>query len=114
VTLADVAPTVMRALGAPMTNVDGIDLSPVLSNPQSAIRNLQSRELYAESFAPLVEFGWAPLRAVRSGSWKLIAAPKPELFDVDKDPASRRMCWPRSRRTRAGSKRAFPATRPSR
>ena len=28
VTLADVAPTVMRALGAPMTDVDGIDLSP--------------------------------------------------------------------------------------
>ena len=82
VTLADVAPTVTRALGAPMTDVDGIDLSPVLR----AHDRFRSAELYAESFAPLVEFGWAPLRAVRSGAWKLIAAPKPELFDVEQDP----------------------------
>jgi arylsulfatase A-like enzyme/cytochrome c-type biogenesis protein CcmH/NrfG len=81
VTLADVAPTVMRILGAPMANVDGIDVTPVFAQTP-----LQERELYAESFAPLVEFGWAPLRAVRSGEWKLIAAPKPELFDVAQDP----------------------------
>ena len=88
VTLADVAPTVTHLLGLDaMKDVDGIDLSSVLSNPQSAIRNPQSRELYAESFAPLVEFGWAPLRAVRSGGWKLIASPKPELFNGETDPA---------------------------
>jgi choline-sulfatase len=84
VTLADVAPTVMRALGMPMTKVDGIDLSPAFSRT-----SLPQRELYAESFAPLVEFGWAPLRAVRSGGWKLIASPKPELFDSRTDPDER-------------------------
>ena len=89
VTLADIAPTVMRALGLAMPDVDGIDLSSMLANPQSAIRNPQSRELYAESFAPLVEFGWAPLRAVRSGAWKLIASPNPELFDIGSDPGER-------------------------
>jgi arylsulfatase A-like enzyme/cytochrome c-type biogenesis protein CcmH/NrfG len=82
VTLADVAPTVMRALGSPMRDVDGIDLSPAFSRTP-----LPQRELYAESFAPLVEFGWAPLRSVRAGNWKVIAAPKPELFDVANDPA---------------------------
>src|SRR4029077_15368253 len=81
VTLADVAPTLMRALGAPMHDVDGIDLSPAFSRAP-----LPGRELYAESFAPLVEFGWAPLRCVRGGNWKAIAAPKPELFDVANDP----------------------------
>ena len=81
VTLADVAPTVMRALGAPMANVDGIDVTPAFARTP-----LQERELYAESFAPLVEFGWAPLRTVRSGAWKLIAAPQPELFDGQADP----------------------------
>jgi choline-sulfatase len=87
VTLADVAPTMMRLLGfEAMKDVDGIDLSSGLSDPQSALRIPQSRELYAESFAPFVEFGWAPLRAVRSGAWKLIAAPKAELFNVDTDP----------------------------
>ena len=80
VTLADVAPTIMRALGVSMADVDGIDLSPAFSRAP-----LPQRELYAESFAPLVEFGWAPLRAVRSGTWKLIASPKPELFQVGTD-----------------------------
>ena len=82
VTLADVAPTVMRALGATLGDVDGIDLSPAFARTP-----LPQRELYAESFAPLVEFGWAPLRTVRSGAWKLIAAPTPELFNIDADPA---------------------------
>jgi choline-sulfatase len=84
VTLADVAPTVMRLLGAPMANVDGIDVTPAFAHTP-----LRERELYAESFAPLVEFGWAPLRAVRSAGWKLIAAPKPELFDGQADPGER-------------------------
>ncbi len=84
VTLADIAPTAMKSLGtdpqSALKNVDGIDLSPA-----AAGEVLSARELYAESFAPLVEFGWAPLRAVRAGSWKYIAAPKPELYDVARD-----------------------------
>jgi choline-sulfatase len=81
VTLADVAPTVMRALGVPMKDVDGIDLSPAFAG-----KPLLQRDLYAESFAPLIEFGWAPLRSIRAGAWKLIAAPRPELFDIASDP----------------------------
>jgi choline-sulfatase len=84
VTLADVAPTAMRLLGFTMPDADGIDLSPALAGG-----TLPRREIYAESFAPLMEFGWAPLRAIRSGSWKFIAAPKPELFDVEKDASER-------------------------
>ena len=80
VTLADLAPTIARRLGVTLPDADGIDLSPALAG-----RPLHSRELYAESFAPLVEFGWAPLRSVRSGAWKYTAAPKPELFDLAHD-----------------------------
>src|SRR5262249_29556685 len=80
VTLADVAPTAMRLLGFTMKDVDGIDLSKALQGEP-----LPAREIYAESFAPLVEFGWAPLRSIRSGTWKYIAAPKPELYDVAAD-----------------------------
>jgi arylsulfatase A-like enzyme/cytochrome c-type biogenesis protein CcmH/NrfG len=93
VTLADVAPTILRHIdsevrlktGSAATDlgdVDGIDLAPAFGGGA-----LPRRELYAESFAPLIEFGWAPLRAIRADSWKLIAAPKPELFDVEHDPA---------------------------
>jgi len=81
VTLADVAPTLMRQLGASLADVDGVDLSPAFGGTA-----LPRRELYAESFAPLVEFGWAPLRSIRSGPWKLVAAPTLELFDIEKDP----------------------------
>jgi arylsulfatase A-like enzyme len=84
VTLADVAPTAMRLMGFAMPDADGIDLSPALAGGP-----LPRREIYAESFAPFMEFGWAPLRAIRSGSWKFIAAPKPELFDIEKDAAER-------------------------
>jgi choline-sulfatase len=84
VTLADVAPTAARLLGFDMKDVDGIDLSAVLGGGA-----VPTRELYAESFAPLVEFGWAPLRAVRSGPWKYISAPTPELYDVERDAGER-------------------------
>ena len=84
VTLADVAPTVMRLAGGRLADVDGVDLSPAFGGTA-----LPRRELYAESFAPLVEFGWAPLRSIRSGPWKLVAAPRPELFDIEKDPDER-------------------------
>jgi arylsulfatase A-like enzyme/cytochrome c-type biogenesis protein CcmH/NrfG len=81
VTLADVAPTIARAFGWTLADADGVDVRPANGGAP-----LDRRELYAESFAPLFEFGWAPLRAIRSGPWKYIAAPKPELFDVDTDP----------------------------
>jgi len=82
ITLADIAPTAMKLLGFDLRDVDGVDLSRALTGEP-----LPARELYAESFAPLVEFGWAPLRSVRSGDWKYIAAPKPELFDTAHDAA---------------------------
>jgi arylsulfatase A-like enzyme len=80
VSLVDVAPTVLRLLGQPPFDADGIDLGPALGG-----QALPSRPLYAESFAPLLEFGWSPLRAVRDGRWKAIAAPRPELYDVEAD-----------------------------
>jgi choline-sulfatase len=82
VTLADVAPTAATLLGTTIPDVNGVDLSGALRGG-----TLPARDLYAESLAPLIEFGWAPLRAVRAGAWKFIAAPKPELFDVDRDAA---------------------------
>lgn len=81
-TLADVAPTAMSALGFEMKDVDGRDLARAMAGEP-----LGQREIYAESFAPLVEFGWAPLRTIRSGRWKFIAAPTPELYDVEADAA---------------------------
>ena len=81
VSLIDVAPTIARLAGLPPFDSDGVDLSPAFDG-----RPIPPRRLYAESFAPLLDFGWSPLRAVREEGWKYIDAPRPELFSVDRDP----------------------------
>src|SRR4029453_2357011 len=78
--LVDVAATVTPLLGGKGFDSDGIDLSPALEG-----RTLADRSLYAESFAPLLDFGWSPLRSIRIGGFKYIAAPEPELYRVAAD-----------------------------
>jgi len=85
VSLVDVLPTVVELLGRPRPDVDGTSLVTTFSG-----RTLGRRELYAESFAPLLDFGWSSLRSVRVGSEKYIAAPRPELYDVARDPGETR------------------------
>ena len=85
VSLVDVAPTVLRLLGTRSFDADGVDLSPALQGEPAV-----NRALYAESFAPLLDFGWSPLRAVREHGWKFIDAPRPELFQVSNDADERR------------------------
>jgi arylsulfatase A-like enzyme/Tfp pilus assembly protein PilF len=85
VTLADLAPTIAGWLGVPALDPDGIDVRPLLDGVPPA-----SRALYAESFAPLLDFGWAPLRSLRRDGLKVIAAPRPELYDLAADPNEER------------------------
>jgi arylsulfatase A-like enzyme/cytochrome c-type biogenesis protein CcmH/NrfG len=82
VALIDVAPTMLRLLGIAGTgfDADGVDLAPALGGAA-----LPNRELYAESFAPLFDFGWSGLRSLRAERWKFIAAPRPELYDLSSD-----------------------------
>jgi choline-sulfatase len=76
----DIAPTAMALLGAGAFDADGTDLGPALGGAARP-----DRALYAESFAPLLDFGWSALRAVRQDGWKYIAAPTPELYHVVDD-----------------------------
>jgi choline-sulfatase len=81
VSLIDVVPTVLKLLDVKGLDADGIDLTPAMNGA-----TVPDRSLYAESFAPLLDFGWAPLRSIRSQGVKYIDAPKPELYDVARDP----------------------------
>jgi choline-sulfatase len=78
VSLIDVAPTALARLGLPAFDSDGVDVFGASLNA--------GRTLYAESFAPLLDFGWSALRSARRDGWKYIAAPRPELFNVGQDP----------------------------
>jgi choline-sulfatase len=81
VSLVDVAPTVLPMLGVTGFDADGVSLVPTFQ----AERSPPDRLIYGESFAPLLDFGWSPLRTVRDATWKFIAAPRAELYEVAKD-----------------------------
>jgi len=83
VSLVDIVPTVIHLTGLPLAEVDGISLLPLGAEQRG-------RELYAETYAPLLDFGWSPLRSMRTGRNKYIAAPKPELYDTADDAAESR------------------------
>jgi choline-sulfatase len=81
VSLVDVAPTVLPLLGLARFDSDGVDLSPTFTGA-----SVPARDLYAESLAPLLDFGWSPLRSLRSDGFKYIDAPRAELYDTTRDP----------------------------
>jgi arylsulfatase A-like enzyme/tetratricopeptide (TPR) repeat protein len=83
VSLVDVFPTVLALCGLPpRAGVHGRSLVPLLFRPRPAGEDYA----YAESMTPHVQYGWSPLYALRSARYKLIKAPRPELYDVVADP----------------------------
>src|SRR6516225_2589913 len=42
---------------------------------------------YSESFYSANSFGWSPLRSVQTANYQYIEAPKPELYNLENDPA---------------------------
>ena len=79
--LLDVAPTILDALGLPRA---------AEMRGRSLITAKGTGEIYSESLYPRNHFGCAPLRALRSGRYKYIDAPNPELYDLSNDPLESR------------------------
>jgi len=77
----DVLPTVLDAVGiASLPSLSGRSLMPLMANKEAA-----NRVVFGETDYPL-QFGWAPLRSVRSEGFKFIEAPRPEFYDLHSDP----------------------------
>jgi len=83
----DIFPTILDAarLAAPKA-VHGQSLLPMVAGENVEL----VRGVYSESLYPLLHYGWAPLRVIRTGNRKLISAPRPEVFDVRSDPREKR------------------------
>jgi len=79
---ADLAPTIAALAHATLAAGDGQSLLPLLDGASGD----PDRPAYAESYYQNVLLGWSPLRAVRTARWKLIDAPRPELYDLERDP----------------------------
>jgi len=83
VSAVDVFPTVLALTGIdPATKAHGRSLLPVMFRP----RTEASAYAYGESMTPNLQFGWSPLHYLRSTRYKLIKAPRPELYDLSVDP----------------------------
>jgi choline-sulfatase len=94
VSLADLAPTLAGLLGRDLRDaamapgasgaggrLDGRDLAADLA----AGREPAPADLYAETRYPRI-FGWSGLASLRRRDLKYIAAPRPELYDLARDP----------------------------
>jgi arylsulfatase A-like enzyme/Flp pilus assembly protein TadD len=87
VSLADILPTVLHILNFDMPQeVQGENLLPLLSGKKQD----QPRSLYSETFLPRLHFNWSELRGVETSKYHFIDAPKPELYDLNKDPRETR------------------------
>lgn len=84
VSLADLMPTVLNVLKIEVpSQVQGLTLLPLMMDPK---KPPEARNLYAETFLPRLHFNWNELRSVETEKYHFIDAPKPELYDLSKDP----------------------------
>jgi len=80
--LIDVLPTLHDYAGLPpRSDIEGRSLRPAAEG-----RQMNDQPSYAESLYSELELGWAPLYSWRIGGFKLIEAPRPELYDLTNDP----------------------------
>ncbi len=82
----DIAPTLLELLGveAP-SSFEGVSFVSATGEVKTP-----DVEAHAETFVPRLHYGWSELRSLRRGNWKLILAPRSELYDVDSDPGEER------------------------
>jgi Flp pilus assembly protein TadD len=77
----DILPTVVDLVHvATSAKFDGESLKPYFAGSDTT-----PRTAIGETDYPL-RFGWSPLRSVRADGEKFIDAPRPELYDVNRDP----------------------------
>jgi choline-sulfatase len=78
----DLLPTILELAGVPApAALEGASLVPAFGG-----KNVPTAVSYAETLYPKINLGWVELRGVRTNEWKYIRAPKPELYDLVRDP----------------------------
>jgi choline-sulfatase len=78
----DIMPTFADFLGiSPGSRVQGTSLMPLLISR----KQVPAHYCYMETLYPKTGMGWSELRGMRTDQWKLIVAPKPELYKMGED-----------------------------
>jgi arylsulfatase A-like enzyme/tetratricopeptide (TPR) repeat protein len=82
----DLLPTVVEFLSLPANpGVQGTSLWPLIEEGKPVIGK-GSNYAYVETLYPKTFMNWSELRGMRTDRWKFILAPKPELYDLERDP----------------------------
>ena len=93
--LVDVTPTVLDLVGLPVpSGLDGVSLLPMLADenaraghpPADSPETIAGPVSYAETYYPRFHYNWSELVAVETGRWRYVRAPRPELYDLQRDP----------------------------
>ncbi len=82
----DLLPTMasLAGLQAP-SNLRGRNLQPLFDGRGT----IAAQGIYAEAMYPRYHFGWSDLALLTDGRYKFIKAPRPELYDLERDPGER-------------------------
>jgi tetratricopeptide (TPR) repeat protein len=79
----DIMPTALDFVHlSPGSEAQGVSLWPLFREGH----HVHSNFAYLETLFPRTYLGWSELRALRTDSWKMISAPHPELYNLEKDP----------------------------
>jgi len=79
----DILPTSLELLGIkPADRLEGTSVVPLMTGAKREL----GLAAYSEAVYPRFHFGWSDLRALTAGRYKYVAAPRPELYDLQQDP----------------------------
>ena len=104
----------VRAIDLPWTLAELVGVPPPKTpHSRSLVPLIEGRggqasePVYAETYLPELYMNWAPLRALRDDRWKLIDAPRPELYDLATDAGETQNLYDREPQTAAAIRRAL-------
>jgi len=80
----DIPATLLDLAGLPAEGLDGVSLRPALAGGAPP-----DRTVYSETLYPRYHFGWSELFSATDARYRYVRAPRPELYDLDKDPGEK-------------------------
>ena len=82
--LSDIVPTILALLGLPKpATVSGTSLLDLDDTREAG------RVIYAETLYPRLQLGWSDLHSLLDARYQYISGPRPELYDLVRDPAEK-------------------------